>query len=46
MDIRPFSTILSSCGGGKLATISLVLIFSVRNGSSRASTAVLSIFSG
>src|SRR6266700_73193 len=46
MDLRPFSTCRSTCGGGKFSTISCVLILSVRKGARRASTALSSIFSG
>src|SRR5579864_1952117 len=46
MDIRPFSIAFSTCCGGKFSTISLVLIFNVRKGASRASIALSSIFSG
>src|ERR1041385_2966056 len=46
MDMRPFSMAFNTCGGGKFSTISRVLIFSVRKGASRDSTAPSSIFSG
>src|SRR5258707_8488312 len=46
MDMRPFSIAFSTCGGGKFSTISFVLIFSVRKGASRDSTAPSSILSG